>query len=304
MESSPKVSVILLNWNQYALTAACIESLRNTTWKEKEIIVVDQNSADGSGEELGENFPDVKVILSGSNLGFTGGNNLGIAHSDGKYILLLNNDTEVKPDFFRPLVEALEADSSIGAACPKILFYDHPDRIQYAGGPENVDLVFGRNSWKGWNEVDRGQHDTARETSVAHGAAFFVRRSVVDTVGALDHSFFIFYEEVDWSLRIRAAGHRILFVPASVVLHKESMTVRKDTTFRLYYMTANKILLTRKHCTSVQSMLFFLYFGLVSAPVNLARFAVQRRIDLMQAYIKGTWRGFTTTPGRLSYHPA
>ena len=291
--STPKVSVILLNMKQADMTAACLKSLGACTYPNLEVLVVDQASKDGSVERLRMQFPWIRVIASDTNLGFTGGNNLGMEYATGDYFLLLNNDTEVEPGFLEPMLAVAETDTDVGAVSPLIKYYQAPDTIQYAGGPDELDMVRFRSPWKGSSQRDQGQYSRTEETSIAHGAAFLVKRSVVTSVGMLDDRFFIYFEELDWSLRIRNAGYRIMVVPSSVVLHKESMTVGKVSPVKSFYQTRNRIVLNRKHARGSQRLLFRIYQFAASFPVTVLRLAGNRRWDLLKAYLNGFRQGWT-----------
>jgi GT2 family glycosyltransferase len=287
----PRVSVILLNMNQPELTVACVNSLQQCTYPNLEIILVDQASKDNSLEIFDNQIKDITLIASKTNLGFTGGNNLGMREATGDYFFLLNNDTEVEPGFLEPLVDALEKNRNAGAASPLIRFFQNPMKIQYAGGPERIDLLNGRNSWRGWMSDYPSAFNKVETTTAAHGAAFIIKRSVAEHVGLLDDHFFIYFEELDWSLRIRKAGYDILFVPASEILHKESMTMPKEHPFRVKMMMRNRILLSRKHLNSFQFVLSLLYTSLVSFPINCLRYIVRKKKDLLKAYSQGLLDG-------------
>lgn len=290
--SAPLVSIILINWNQPALTAACLSSLERCTYPALEVIVVDNGSADDSVAQLRASFPDVQIIEAGENLGFTGGNNLGMRAARGEYVMLLNNDTEVDPGFVEPLVAAGESDPTIGAMGSKIRFFDRPKTLQYAGGLP-LDMRRGRGGWRGWGETDDGQYDEQQETHAAHGAAFCIRRSALEAVGLLDDDLFIFYEELDWSLRIRDAGFRVEYVPGSLVFHKESMTTGKVSPFRTYYMTRNRLLFLRRHAQRRELAAFLAWTAAASVPVNVARYTRSGRSDLLRAYVRGLRDGLS-----------
>ncbi|MBS1509005.1 MAG: glycosyltransferase family 2 protein [Bacteroidetes bacterium] len=291
MKNKPRVSVILLNMNQPALTVACVESLQRCTYPNLEIIIVDQASKDNSVELLRRQFPSVNLIASKINLGFTGGNNLGMLSSTGDYFFLLNNDTEVDPGFLEPLIDALEADPSAGAASPLIRFYQDKNKIQYAGGPAKIDLIRGRNSWRGWMTDYPGNFRTTESTTAAHGAAFIIKVKAASEVGLLDDNFFIYFEELDWSLRLTKGGYKILFVPASEVFHKESMTMPKEHPFRVRQMTRNRILLSRKHLNKLVFGISLAYASLISFPRNCMRYVMSRNKELLKAYTKGFYQG-------------
>ncbi len=291
MTQKPKVSIILLNWNQYALTASCINSLKQCTYPAIEIIVVDQASHDNSVSLLKAQYPEVRLIENVKNTGFTGGNNQGMKIATGEYFLLLNNDTEVESDFLEPLVTAARNKENVGACSPLIRYYSNPEYIQYAGGPREIDLIRGRNTWRCANEHLLATKRINEKTSAAHGAAFFIKRSVVEKIGMLDESLFIYYEEYDWSLRIRKAGYSIMFVADSTVFHKESMTLKKDNPFRMRQMSRNRLWLSRKHSSRPKYLIAILYVWFCSLPINIIRFALKKKFDLVGAITSGSYDG-------------
>lgn len=292
----PRVSIVLLNWNQPDLTAACLETLEKLTWPDVEVIVVDNGSVDDSVERLRRDFPWAVLVESPTNLGFTGGNNLGIERATGAWVLLLNNDTEVPADVLEPLMEVALANPDVGALSPKLRFFDRPDTLQYAGGG-GFDLWTGRGAgWRGFGEVDEGQFDAVEEAWSAHGAAFLVRREVLDQVGPLHDDFFIYYEELDWSVRIREAGWRVLFVPGSVVFHKESMTTGKKSPFKTYFMNRNRILFVRRHGRRRHRAFFTAWTLGAVLPTHLGRHLREGRRDLATALVRGLRDGFLGRP--------
>ncbi len=291
MTQKPKVSIILLNWNQYVLTASCIDSLKKCTYPNIEIIVIDQASHDNSVALLKAHYPETLLIENSKNTGFTGGNNQGMKIATGEYFLLLNNDTEVNSDFLDPLVSAAKNKENVGACSPLIRYYSNPEYIQYAGGPQVIDLIRGRNTWHGANEHISNTLRENEETTAAHGAAFFIKRSVVEKIGMLDESLFIYYEEYDWSLRIRKAGYSIMFVADSTVFHKESMTLKKDNPFRMRQMSRNRLWLSRKHLSLPKYLIAILYVWFCSLPINTIRFGIKNRFDLASAITIGSFLG-------------
>jgi hypothetical protein len=296
MSQAPRVSIILLNWNQPDLTAACLRTLEVLTWPNVEVIVVDNGSVDDSVARLREDFPWIHLVESPTNLGFTGGNNLGIEHATGHWVLLLNNDTEVPPGFLEPLMSAAHHQRNVGALSPKLRFHDAPETLQYAGGG-GFDLWTGRGlGWRGHGEVDEGQYDEVQETWSAHGAAFLVRREVLDQVGLLWDDFFIYYEELDWSVRIREAGWRVLFVPGSVVFHKESMTTGRHSPFKTYFMNRNRVLFVKRHGHALHQAAFTAWALGAVLPIHLTRHLRAGRRDLARALVRGLRDGFLSRP--------
>lgn len=289
MNEKPIVSIITINYNQSAVTNALLESLNKVKSPSFEVIVVDNASGNEDHKNINTSYPFVKLVLSKTNLGFAGGNNLGYQYASGDYILLLNNDTEVDPDFMLPMVELLQNDAKIGAVSPKIRYFDHPDIIQYAGfSPMNM-LTLRMHAW-GFKEQDRGQHDTRKRTDFAHGCAMMIPRRVINDVGAMCEDYFLYYEEHDWSKRIRDAGYIIMYEPASLVLHKESISIRKDSPLKTYYLNRNRILFMRRNLKGVSRLVPTLYLVFISIPKNLLGFLLSGKKEHLTAYWKAiTW---------------
>lgn len=252
--SSPLVSIIVLNYKAREDTLACLKSLEHLTYPRVQVILVDNDSQDGTPEAARAAFPHVVVIESGGNLGFTGGNNIGIkrALDDGAdYILLLNNDTVVAPDMLEPLVAAIETDPSVGVAGPMIYYFDAPDTIWSAGG--TIDWAHGITSMVGLNEDDRFQYgDSPRKVDFVTGCALIARRAVWEKVGLLDDKFFMYYEETEWCVRATREGYGIVHVPSSMLWHKISIEARAASPRTYYYMTRNHLLFLNKGRASLK----------------------------------------------------
>ena len=283
---SPLVSIITINYNQVRLTCELLESLRKLTYPAVEVIVVDNNSAEDPTDIIKARFPDVKLIVSKENLGFAGGNNLGIQASSGEYLLFLNNDTEVDSGLLEPLVELFKTNPKAGAASSKILYFNSGETIQYAGS-SRIDPFTGRSKRVGYMEKDNGQYNTVRETELAHGAAMMVPRRVINKVGMMPEFFFLYYEEVDWCESIKRAGYKIFFVPHSKVYHKESMSIGKGSTLKTYYMTRNRLLYMRRNTEGFMKVSWILFFLFVSLPKNALMYTLKRDLEHARAFWKG-----------------
>lgn len=286
--AEPTVSIIMLNWNQFDVTAACLDTLVDLTWPSVEVLVVDQASDNQEGDRLKARYPWIRLIQSETNLGFTGGNNLAIRQAEGDLVLLLNNDTEVGPSFLEPLVQVFVDNPMVGIASPKIRYFDAPDHIQYAGC-DGINEWTMRGSTRGHGEVDNGQHDRPLEVALAHGAAMMIRRKVLETTGLLAEDFFIYYEEFDLSTRARRDGWSIRYVPSSLVMHKESITVGKDSPFKTQFMTRNRITYLRRNLLGGKRLIALAYVLGVALPVGLARHALRGQFAHVRSMLKGAY---------------
>lgn len=282
-DNFPLVSIISVNFNQLDVTFEFLESLKKVTYPNFEIILVDNASQKDPGKEIKERFPEVKMIKSKENLGFAGGNNLGINAAKGKYFMMLNNDTEVKPDFLEPLVQKMEGNSEIGMVGSKVIFHHHPGMIQYAGATPMTKYT-ATSYFIGYGENDIGQYDKSCSTPFASGAAMMVSRKVCEEVGLMAEFFFLYYEELDWQERIRKAGKKIYFVPDSIVYHKESISVGKASALQAYWQTRNRLLLIRRNFTNINVFISFLFITFVSTPYRFIKYFSKRRYKSIKVH--------------------
>ena len=282
----PLVSVITINYNQLQHTLDLLDSLSRTEYQNIEVIVVDNASAQNPSSAIEERYPDTQVIVSKVNLGFAGGNNLGIRAAKGKYFLFLNNDTEIVPETIRPLVQFCEEHIDAGVACPKILYHNSGETIQYVGS-SRINPYTGRNTRRGYGERDQGQHNHWQETELPHGAAMMVPRAVIDRAGYMPEIFFLYYEEVDWSETIKSHGYKVYVVPESRVYHKESISVGKNSTLKTYYMTRNRLLFMRRHTKGLPKLSWILFFMVFSIPKNTLHYLFRREPGHLNAFLRG-----------------
>jgi GT2 family glycosyltransferase len=219
------VAIILVNWNGKNDTLECLASLRKLDTRDVHVIVVDNGSGDGSVEALRSAHPWVEIIALPENRRFAGGNNAGIGHalqSGVDHILLLNNDTLVAPDFVTHMLNRLSSEPDCGMVAPKIYYATPPDRLWFTGGI--ISFWTGTMRHMGIREIDRGQYDTPREIDYATGCCILTSRRIIEQIGLLDESFFIYGEDADWSMRVRNAGYTIMYEPRARVWHKLSVS--------------------------------------------------------------------------------
>ncbi len=250
--------------------------------------MVDNASKNQEAEIITKRFPQVKVIKSEINLGFAGGNNLGIQVAQGKYIFLVNNDTIFKDFNIQSLIDRIESSSNIAIVCPKIRFAwgNHP--IQFAGYSK-LSRISVRNHAIGFNEADHGQYDTAHSTPYAHGAAMLIRKEAIERVGMMPECFFLYYEELDWSMMFTRAGYQIWYEPNCTIYHKESQTTGQNSPLRTYYITRNRLLLVQRNPKEFNQILAYLYlFGIV-AMRDILKYFFTARYDLLKATFRGLW---------------
>jgi GT2 family glycosyltransferase len=281
----PLVSIIAVNYDHPEVTCDFIESLNKVTYPNIEVIIVDNKSPNDDPSLIKQRFPNITFYASHVNWGFAGGNNQGIMRARGDYVLLLNNDTVVHKGFLEPLVEKMQSDPTIGAISPKIRFFYDPDIIQYAGFlPINKYTV--RNAAVGFREKDRGQYNADRETAYAHGAAMMVPMEVIRKIGLMSYIFFLYYEEADWSFRIKRAGYKIWYVHNSLVFHKESISTGKLSALKIYYLTRNRLVFMRRNIFGNDFLVGIFYQLLVAIPKNAVKYLLTGKFNLFYAYCK------------------
>ena len=282
-----QLSIITINYNGLKDTCELIDTLPLED-KSIEVIVVDNASAQDEATIIEKRYPQVKIIRSKKNLGFAGGNNLGIKAAQGKYLFFLNNDILLKPQVsdFRPLIARLKSSPKIGIVCPKIRFSWGNQLIQFAGYTPLTPITM-RNKAIGCGEADHGQYDTPHFTPYAHGAAMMIKREIIEKVGLMPECYFLYYEELDWSMMIRRVGYDIWYEPACTVFHKESQTTGQNSPLRTYYITRNRLLFAQRNQQAMAKYITYLYLISIVAIRDILKYAFQQRWDLVRATIRG-----------------
>ena len=286
MKVEKLLSIITINYNGLKDTCELIVSLPADD-DSLEVIVVDNASTQDEASEIENRFPHVMVIRSNENLGFAGGNNLGIQAAHGKYLFFLNNDTIIhQPSAISHLIKRLESSDEIGMVCPKIRFTWGNQPIQYAGYSPLSSITL-RNKSIGCGEEDQGQYDTARPTPYAHGAAMMVKREVIEKAGLMPECYFLYYEELDWSVMIRRAGYEIWYEPACTVFHKESQTTGRISPLKTFYITRNRLLFAKRNIKGISKYVSYLYLMAIVTPKDILKYCWQGRKDLSKATFNG-----------------
>jgi hypothetical protein len=278
------LSIITVNYNGLKDTCELIDSIPFN--ENMEVIVVDNASNQDEVSILQNRFPNIKVIRSKENLGFAGGNNLGIQAAKGKYIFLVNNDTIFKDFNVDALIVRLESSPKIGVVCPKIRFAWGQNPIQFTGYTPLSKLTV-RNQAIGFGEEDKGQYNTPHPTPYAHGAAMMLTREVIDKVGLMPECYFLYYEELDWSMMMTRAGYEIWYEPACTIYHKESQATGQNSPLRTYYITRNRLLLVKRNWIGISKYLAYCYLTIIVATRDILKYTIKGRLDLSKAVCKG-----------------
>jgi len=286
------VSIVTVNFNQPGVTEDLLRSVfSKNNYSNLEIIVVDNGSMVNPVPGWQKKYPAVQFIRSEKNLGFAGGNNLGIAAAKGAYLFLINNDTEITENLISNLAATLDRKSNVGIISPKILYHGS-NVIQYAGYTP-LNYFTARNKCIGQFEKDNRQYDNIiGKTGYVHGAAMMVRREAIEKAGLMAENFFLYYEELDWCERIRKKGFEIWINTNASIYHKESMTVGKQSALKEYYMNRNRILLVRKHTHKVIYILFLMYFLFIAVPITLFRYIKAKQYHFIPVLRKAIWWNF------------
>lgn len=280
-----RLSLITINYNGLKDTCALLDSIpvRDDT----EIIVVDNASRQDEASVIEQRYPHVTVVRSEANLGFAGGNNLGVKASHGKYLFFINNDTEFPKDWnIDALTERLESDPKIGVVCPKIRFFWDNRPIQFAGYTPLSSITM-RNSSIGFGEEDNGQHDKPHPTPYAHGAAMMVKREALEKAGLMPECYFLYYEELDWSVMFTRAGYDIWYEPASTIFHKESQTTGQASPLRTYYLSRNRLLFARRNFPAPKRYATYLYLTTVVFLRDVLKNTLTGHFPLAKAAMSG-----------------
>ena len=284
MHQECELSIVTINYNGLNDTCALIESI---PFNDKmEVIVVDNASKNQEAEQISSRFPYVKVVKSDKNLGFAGGNNLGIKASSGKYLFLINNDTYFKDFNAQTLIDRLDSDPSIGIVCPKIKFAWPPQPIQFAGYTPLSKITI-RNQAIGFGEEDHDQYEMARPTPYAHGAAMLIKREAIAKVGLMPECYFLYYEELDWSMMFTRAGYQIWYDPKCTIFHKESQTTGQNSPLRTYYITRNRLRLVKRNYQGLTKWLSYSYLIGVVGCRDILQYLLTGRFANLKATLFG-----------------
>ena len=281
-----EISIITINYNGLNDTCALIETIPNND--NLEVIVVDNASKNQEAEAdtISKRFPHVKVIKSKKNLGFAGGNNLGIKAARGKYLFFINNDTIFKGFNIQALIDRLESSPAIGVVCPKIRFAWGTNPIQFTGYTP-LSKITVRNQSIGFGEEDKGQYDAPHPTPYAHGAAMLIKREAIEKTGLMPECFFLYYEELDWSMMFTRAGYQIWYEPQCTIYHKESQSTGQNSPLRTYYIVRNRLLLVKRNWDGLTKYVTYAYLIGVVGVRDFLKYVLTGKRELIRATFRG-----------------
>ena len=264
------VSIIILNYNKYSYTLECLKSLQKQTYKNIEIIIVDNGSKRGLylslKKELNQfrNYLKILLIRTDNNLYFASGNNKGMKIANGDYLCLLNYDTIVEPDLIEKLVEFMENNLDAGMISPKIRIYRNKNYMYYGGGEINIRSSYVAKPKGIWEkEIKNEKYNIISLTDFAAGTVLFLRKDIIKKIGLLDEIFFMYFEETDWNIRAKNKGFNIYYVPTTTVYHDITRNNYRNT-FQQYFFNRNRQIFVWKHGSYIDLLIFYYRFMLTN----------------------------------------
>lgn len=286
-KAPPKVCVIIPNWNGKKHLEKCLQSLRDQTYTNYEIMIVDNGSTDNSVSYLQKNFPEVIILKLDRNVGYSVAINTGLIHSDSKYVVALNNDTIVQPEWLSELIIVAESNGQIGSCQSKILSLSNPSVIDAVG--LSVDNR-GNPKQEGYLSKDKGQYNKIREVFGACSAAVIYRRQALIQVGLFDRDFFAYCEDIDIAVRLRIAGWKCMYVPKAIVYHIGSATGRDKSPFKTYLLQRNNYFYRVKNF-SINAILKYLLEKPLTITLTITRYCISGESHLIIPSLKGDLHG-------------
>lgn len=297
----PQVIIIILNWNGKEDTIECLESLKNITYPNYKILLVDNGSTDGSVDFFKRRYPEIEIVENQENLGFAEGNNVGMRRALEKgsdYVLILNNDTVVDSHFLQELINLAEQDLKIGIVGPKIYYYDNPSKINSAGGTINWNVGAGINI--GIGATDNGQFNHCLDVEYLMGAAMLIKNELIKEIGGFNQGFFLLLEDTELCIRAKRVGYRSVFCPNSKIYHKEGISGEKSP-ISLYYWYRNRLLLLKNHYPHgiLKFHIILIYISLRTM-VGVTIYLTHGKFTNAKAILKGYIDGLLNNTGKCT----
>lgn len=293
-EQCIKVSFITVNFNGFLHTVNLLDTIFSTPFPFLyEVIVIDNGSKTNEFEALKIKYPEIRGMYQMDNVGFAGGNNLGIALAGGEYFYFLNNDTLLPKGAehqIPAMIDFFGNHPKAGGLSPKLLFSEPAHLIQFAGST-SLSAITLRNKQLGYKEQDLGQYNTVKEIPYMHGAAMFVPRKVVKECGVLPTCYFLYYEELDWSCII-SRQYQLYYFPSAVIYHLESASTGGNSPLKTYYMSRSRMIFALRQRRGWTRWMALVYLTFIATPAALFRYAFKGQRQQMKAAIKGTMSAY------------
>lgn len=291
----PQIYIIILTWNNWEDTAVCLGALPQLTYSSYQVVVVDNGSTDETVAHIQDTYPNIHLIQNGRNLGFAAAANIGMQYAldqQADYVFLLNNDAIVSPALLDELMEQVVNLADMGIVTPPLSYRDDPQTLWFAGSKRH---------WLTLESVDFGpigprQHsdvDTCHVVDYIFGTAMLIPTTVLQHVGLFDENMYLYYEDMDLSLRMQTAGYKLYYIPTSSVQHGVSGSTRTLSNMRYYYKARSSVIFFRKH-TSGWRRLFIIPYRLASALRTISRLGYHKQWNVVQAYLAGLRDGLIT----------
>lgn len=285
-KTKPLICVVLVNYNGIKDTVECVKSLKECSYNNIHIIIVDNASLHGRADFNTVITRDMcEIIFNTENVGFAGANNIGIKRGleiGADYFLILNNDTVVDKNFLPPLLHAFNRNQDVGIATGKIYYYDEPTYLWFGGSYYNHKL--GECKIVGIGEKDSSRYNIEKDIPFATGCLWLVSKNTIETVGYICEDFFLYYEDTDYCERVKAEGYTIRYVPQSVIYHKESRSTVKGSDSYQYYNNRNYLFYMKK-CQRINRFYFY-----IKRAIRMLKGTVRGRMKL--TITKKVWRDF------------
>ncbi len=292
MKKLPLVSILIVNFNGGKVLPDCLTSLRKLTYQNFETIVVDNGSTDNSEKVVEKKYPEVKLVKASKNLGFSGGNNFAFKQAKGQYVVLLNGDTEVEPDWLSNLVAFAEKTPDGGVFASKVMFFDNKNVFNSAGG---LCDLYGFSPLRGTFDKDIGQYDKSDMVFYAHGAAMMVKKALIDKIGFLDEDYFIYHEELDFCWRAWLSGSKVYYVPTAIAYHKLSQRnfyTKDKRVKRQFLVKKNRISTLIKNHKTVSLIVVSILVNLVVSLGETFVYFLNKDFETPKGTLQAYWWNF------------
>lgn len=286
------ISIIIVNYKQVAVTKELLESLKNLCiYPNYEIIIVDNDAAYDNELQFKSVINEIVYKPINWNSGFAYANNIGAKIAKGDLLFFLNNDTTITPGILISLEKTLNQNEKAGIVCPIIKYFNEPDKIQYAGYTK-IDPFTGRN-----RIIRVPENEKTYQTEYAHGAAMLMKKSLYEYVGGLDESYFLYYEELDLSSKVKKLGYCIYVDPNAIIYHKVSSSTGIDSPLKNYYLTRNRIVFMKRNFNKRNYYVYLLFHLFISMPVNILKYIAKNKINNLKKYLLGTFDAIKNKTG-------